>query len=149
MHKILLPTDGSESSLKAAEYTVELMKLLPDMEVTIFTVEDTQVAGEVVINRTKEVFDQAGLAVKTEVYKGQHVGESFVYYASAVKAGISVDEVGDIIAGFANHGDYDGIIIGRRGINLIQNIFLGSVSEKVIKSARCAVTVVPRKYKKA
>lgn len=148
MHKVLLPTDGSESSLKAAEYTIQLMKTFPDMEVTIFAVDDAQINGEEVINRTKAVFDQAGLAVKTEIYKGQNVGETFVYYASAVKAGISVEEVGDIIVKYANNGAYDGIIIGRRGLNLIQNIFLGSVSEKVIKSARCPVTVVPRKYRK-
>lgn len=149
MQKVLLPTDGSESAIKAAEYAAELMKLLPGMEVTIFAVEDTEVSGEEAINRTKSVFDQAGLPVKTELYKGQYVGETFVYYASAVKAGMSVEEVGDIIARFANVNGYDSIIIGRRGLNLLQNIILGSVSEKVIKSARCPVTVVPRRYQKA
>lgn len=143
MQKILLPTDGSESALKAAKYALELKKLIPQLEITIFAVEDTQVNGESVIKRTKAIFDAEDLAVETELYQGKNVGETFVYYASAVKAGVSVDEVGDIIASYANHNKFDGIVIGRRGLGLIQNIFLGSVSQSVIKNARCPVTVVP------
>lgn len=126
--KVLLPTDGSRSALVAAEYTASLMKLIPCIEVTILAVEDDQVDGQKVIEETKAVFDREGLSVKTVINKGEN-------------------EVADIIAYYANNGPYDQVIMGRRGLNRLQEVFLGSVSEKVIHKTKCPVTVVPQKTK--
>ncbi len=126
--RVLLASDGSESSLVAAEYAASLMKMIPCMELTILTVDDHQVAGKEVIERTKAIFDREGLPVKTVINKGE-------------------EEVGKIIAFYANNGPYDHVIIGRRGLNRIQDILLGSVSEKVIHLAKCPVTVIPKNTK--
>jgi len=125
MSKILLPSDGSASSLIAAEYAASLMELIPCLELTILAVEDDQVVAEEVIKRTKAIFDREELTVKTLINKGQ-------------------EEVGDIITYYANNGTFDQIIMGRRGLNRVQGIFLGSVSEKVIHNAKCPVTIVPQ-----
>ncbi|MBM7853864.1 nucleotide-binding universal stress UspA family protein [Desulfohalotomaculum tongense] len=125
---VLLPTDGSRSALGAAEYTASLMKLVPCMKVTLLAVEDDQVDGEKVIQRTKAIFAREGLAVKTVVNKGE-------------------EEVGKIISYYANNGPYDQVIMGRRGLNRLQDILLGSVSEYVIHHAKCPVTVVPQNAK--
>jgi nucleotide-binding universal stress UspA family protein len=124
MDKILLPTDGSKSALKAAEYVAQLMKHSPSIEVTILAVEDDQVLGDKVIKRTQGIFDQAGLTVKTIINKG-------------------VEEVGDIIVYYANNGPYNHVVMGRRGLSILQNIFMGSVSNKVVKKAQVPVTMVP------
>lgn len=124
MDKILLPSDGSKSSLKAAEYVAQLMKRNPNLEVTILAVEDDEVLGDKVIKQTQEIFAQADLTVKTIINKG-------------------VEEVGDIIVYYANNGPYNHIVMGRRGLNIIQNIFMGSVSKKVVKKSEIPVTTVP------
>lgn len=124
MDKILLPSDGSKSALKAAEYVVQLMKRNPNIKVTILAVEDDQVLGNKVIKQTQEIFTQAGLTVKTIINRGE-------------------EEVGDIIVYYANNGPYNHVVMGRRGLNIIQNIFMGSVSNKVVKKSKIPVTTVP------
>lgn len=141
MDKILLPTDGSNSALMAAKYIVQMTKLIPDLQITVLAVEEHQLKGEEAIERTRGIFDQAGIKIKIEIYQGR--GEVLTYYASTVATGFSKEEVGDIIAEYANDGGYDMIIMGRRGLSTIQGFLLGSVSEKVIKKAKCPVTIVP------
>ncbi len=126
--KVLLPSDGSESALVAAEYAASLMKMIPCMELTILVISDVQAKGEEIVNRTKEIFDRDQLPVKTVINRGE-------------------EEIGKIIAYYANNGPYDQIIMGRRGLSRLQDVFLGSVSEKVIHAAKCPVTVVPRDSK--
>lgn len=125
MKKILLPTDGSERALQAAEFVTQLMERNPDLEVTILAVEDNQVEGEAVIKKTKAVFEQKGLRVKTIINQGK-------------------EEVADIIVYYANNGPYDHIVMGRRGLGFIKSLFMGSVSNKVVKKSHIPVTVVPR-----
>lgn len=124
MSKVLLPTDGSPSSIIAAEYATSLMKLISSLELTILAVEDNQFEAEEVIKRTKAIFDREGFVVKTIINKGE-------------------EEVGEIITYYANNGPFDHIIMGRRGLNRVQDIILGSVSQSVIHKAKCPVTLVP------
>lgn len=48
----------------------------------------------------------------------------------------------DEILALAGEADYKLIVMGRRGRGAVAKLLLGSVSDKVVKSAGCPVTVV-------
>lgn len=147
LKKVLLPTDGSQYSLKAAEFTVGLMKLLPGIEVTVinvyqllpevgiydsgFETYDSLVTPEIekavrqvsqqILNKTVEVFEKAGFKVKAVSVEG---------------------EPGRKIAEFAREGGYDHIVIGSRGTGALSGFASGSVTQKVLFFAHCPVTVI-------
>lgn len=51
-------------------------------------------------------------------------------------------EPGPTIVEYANQKSFDLLVIGSRGLNSLQELVLGSVSHKVIKSVKCPVLVV-------
>ncbi|MFH1452725.1 MAG: universal stress protein [Armatimonadota bacterium] len=144
--KILLATDGSASSLKAAQYALQLAGQTK-ASVTILTAgpvpimdlmnyhpsmaeddilpkqveERIKQAGEKAIDNTLEVFKGSKIKVDTHFEYG-HPAEAIASYA-------------------ANNG-YDLIIIGNRGLSEIKSLFLGSISDRVLHIAHCPVLVV-------
>jgi len=59
------------------------------------------------------------------------------------KFGVKKLEIADAILEEAELGKYDTLILGRRGLSRVREVFSGSVSTKVVREARgCAVVVV-------
>ncbi|MGC7846177.1 universal stress protein [Desulforudis sp. 1088] len=139
MSKILVPTDGSDYALRAAQYAAGLCKNNPEMRVTVFHVHnlfpdyvfDTPLIPSVpvfaeeqakaIIDRTVAVFREAGVEVETLVGKG---------------------DPGREIAKKAREGRYDQIIMGTRGAGALGGLVFGSVAQKVVQFAECPVTLV-------
>lgn len=145
MNKILLPTDGSEHSLKAARYARKLLERSPHSSLTILHVSDipkevlaygymlevtidpqvikdvTEDQREQVIKATKEVFNDGNLRVDTMTQVGNPV---------------------QIICEVVEKEGYDLIIIGSRGLGELKGLFLGSVSDRVSHLAKCPVLIV-------
>jgi nucleotide-binding universal stress UspA family protein len=46
------------------------------------------------------------------------------------------------IVGYAQKGDFDTMIIGRRGLGRFKEMMLGSISNKVLHHAKCTVMIV-------
>lgn len=144
--KILLPTDGSEYSLKAAKYAVEIaskhgskitllhvMQLnLPDatspikindLNSTRIVVEDQESAIERaknVMKKTREIIEKAGIKVETEFYSYGNVSKIILETAK----------------------NFDLIVIGHKGLTGLKHIMLGSVAEAVSRNAPCPVLIV-------
>jgi nucleotide-binding universal stress UspA family protein len=143
--KILFPTDGSEYSLKAAKYAVDIAKN-NDAKVTIMHVYQTtpppvylepatggeylfflesektiKERGNLAIEKTKEIFNHESLSIETKFFQG-HPVEAIVETAEKEK--------------------FDLIIIGSRGLGRLGRILLGSVAEGVIHNAPCPVLVI-------
>ena len=146
MYKILLATDGSDYSFKAAEKAIAMAKPM-GAEVTVLSVaqdvpvfkgqeglsyeqsialqqnmvEGLENAAKEVLERTKKIFEENGIEVNTLVKKGQPAS---------------------VICEEAKSGGYNLIILGSRGLGGFKELILGSVSNKVVHCANTSVLIV-------
>ena len=142
--KILLTTDGSVHSLKAAEAARELAVLVPGAEVTMLHVisitpeltaglqqkmEKEKISLErSMLEETKPIFDKTIDVLKRKNLK----------IHTRLERGCAEEQIPRV----ANSGDYDLVVIGSRGLGDWQQILLGSVSEKVCHGSHIPVLIV-------
>lgn len=141
--KVLLPSDGSDTSLKAAAYAARLMKLNPQKQVTVLVVIPSGRGFLSVTEQNGELYQ------KLDAVMEEKAGEALEKTVDIFKSeGLSVSsemEKGDparVILDYAGRGGYDHIIMGSRGVSELRGAALGSVSHKVINLALCRVTLV-------
>lgn len=148
-NRVLMVIHGAKTSLKAAEYVVELKKRHPEAEVEIIGVAtspvdrnalipglldipmnfgiDTRMQTEARIQarqelgRTKALFDQVGLDVSPVLLEG---------------------DPGKNIVSYANRRGADHIVIGSGEPGFWGGVLRGSVAEQVVEGANCPVTVI-------
>ena len=146
--RVLVPTDGSQPSLKAARYAAKLakvagakVKIVHVMQVAVpgargpveldglnsvtIQVEDEErikKRGIDIMERTRKFFTDEGVPVETEFFLSGNVAE------------IIVETAGD--------EGFDLIVMGSRGLGGLQNLMLGSVAEAVTRRAPCPVLIV-------
>lgn len=143
--KILVAIDGSPMSDKAAEEAVRLaagnpsqfkskvyaMLVLPNAPRTTFTdfvppkpVTETEQWSELrdkIFYVVEKNAEEAGIPLEVKVGYGDPVDE---------------------LLGFAEREEIDVIVIGSTGKGFLKRKVLGSVSDKVVRNARCSVYVV-------
>ncbi|WP_217588407.1 universal stress protein [Lentibacillus saliphilus] len=134
--KILLASDGSEHALRAADHAFSLASLQKDAQVDIIYVVDTKHAKEDVIHHWGE---------DTSVLRKQRMSmfeQKAQYHNVPYELTFLHGEPGPTIVKHANHHDYDIVVIGSRGLNVLQEMVLGSVSHKVAKRVNCPVLII-------
>lgn len=148
--KILVPIDGSDSSLVAAEVAANIamknegiIKLLyvvrpylmqyPESNAGIGSPETLAPAGAVelgkaVLEKMKKEISATDVSIETELAYGNPA---------------------QVIVSAANADDYDLIVMGSRGISGLTGILIGSVSQSVSHMAHCPVllTRLPKDVK--
>jgi nucleotide-binding universal stress UspA family protein len=137
--KILIPTDGSDCSLHAAEFGIYLAKAFT-AEVIIIYVIDTVILEEIAKTTEKTV-------VEREL---KEKGESYLNYVTSLaeKEGLKAESVlskgepHDQIVRFAKSLGVNLIVMGTYGRRGADRILIGSVAERVIEYAPCPVLVV-------
>jgi len=138
--KILIATDGSESSNHAIRTGLELAKLVGADVTALNVVEDPillstpadsqmmnlyallEQEGKEAVKRVKDTGEETGISVTVKVVGGN-------------PARVIVEE----------GAKYDLIVIGTLGRSGIAKLLIGSVAEKVVKLAKCPVLVVRNK----
>ena len=139
--KILIATDGSEHSERAARMGIELAKLaggtvtalyvadtsrmshLPD-DMLLFSIRELLVKeGNEAVNYIKKLAEKSGVAFEKQLVEG-NPGEEITKFA--YKAGMNVIVLGSV---------------GRTGLD---KFLLGSVAEKVVRNSKVPVLTVPR-----
>ncbi|MGF2616260.1 universal stress protein [Rossellomorea vietnamensis] len=135
--KILLASDGSEHSKRAAENAIHIAKCSEGSTVeVVYVVDHDRAKSEVLSNwNTSDIGD-----IRIERMRGVEklAKESGVSYTLTILHG----EPGPAIVDHINKNGIDIAIIGSRGLNGLQEFVLGSVSHKVAKRANCPVLIV-------
>lgn len=140
MFNILIPVDGSACSERAVRHVVELSKLLGPMRVHVVNVQPAVTAWEVKrFLREKEIDDLH-----------QSLSEEATQAARALldSAGIDyqlhhmVGEVAETIVELAADSGCSQIVMGTRGMGLVEGLLLGSISTKVLHLVQMPVTLV-------
>lgn len=139
VRRILVPTDGSDNSVRASEYAVSVAKLL-GAEIVVLYVIDT-----VVLDQVARVSERDG--VERELKSD---GERYLKYAVGVAGheGVKASSLMakgrpfEQIVHLAKGLKMDLIVMGTYGRRGAERILIGSVAERVIEYATCPVLVV-------
>lgn len=137
--RILIPTDGSDCSLRAAAFGISLAKILGAEIFAIYAV-DTIILEELT-KSTEEKDIEKELKEKGERYLNYVVklAEKEGLKAEAI---LAKGEPHDQIVHNAKTKRVDLIVMGTYGRRGTKRILIGSVTERVIEYAPCPVLVV-------
>jgi len=135
--QILLAADGSVHSLRAAEKAVEIARYHRDSKIDVVYVIDGKTSKADVLHswnsmeiERKRTDKMAAIVKLAERYN--------IPYEIKLLRG----DPGPVIVKHANQNKYDMVVIGSRGLNIMQEMVLGSVSHKVAKRVNCPVLIV-------
>ena len=138
IQKILVPTDGSDHSTRAAEYAISIAKV-QKAQITIVYVVD-----EIVIDQFSKPAERE--CIESEL---KDDGKRFVNFAVglAEKEGVKATSMlvrgrpFEQIVNIAKGMNIDLIVMGTYGWRGADRILMGSVAERVIEYAHCPVLV--------
>ena len=138
----MVATDGSSGANRAIDVAAELAKAVAG-DLLIATVADSQLAEEArQLARVEGSIGDVLEALTTKTLKDAE--------ARARRLGLSRIELrtgsGDVaqsLIDIAAGNSVEMIVLGRRGRGQLAGLLLGSVSQKLVSLAPCAVTVVP------
>lgn len=136
--KILVAVDGSKEAKIALQKAVEIAKE-DNAKLFIAHIVDTRSFA------TVEQYDRA-IVTRAEEYANDMLSE---YKREAEKSGIEVVTVLDfgspkvrISKHIADKYEVDLIVTGATGLNAVERLLIGSVSEYIARSAKCDVLIV-------
>jgi len=135
--KVLVPTDGSEHSMKAVQRGLELAEK-QGAQVTLMSVAyfGADYLDEMPPNIREKLEDEARGALKKAkaLFDAKNLPVETVLMTGLVPA--------NLIIAKAQDGKFDRIVIGSTGQNALERIVMGSTAAKVVAHAPCEVTVV-------
>ncbi|ADL58881.1 MULTISPECIES: universal stress protein [Methanothermobacter] len=145
--RILLATDGSECSMKAAKYAIETARQ-NQAELIALSVTETKALQNLPVEElTRKV---------TELFRreSEEVLERVEELASSMEGSVKVRKMilegpsADTILRVADEEGVDLIVVGASGKHALERFILGSVSEKVVRHSTVPVLVVHSKKQK-
>lgn len=137
--RILVPVDGSDSSLAALRFVVEtLVPAAAGLELHLLNVQPPLPSA-------------ASSFIDSDVVRDYHQDEGVKDLAAARKlldeagvpytSDIAVGDPADSIATYADQRGCDGIVMGTRGLGRVGGLLLGSVATKVLHLTKLPVTL--------
>lgn len=135
--KILLASDGSDHSVRAAKKAVELVKLNADSEITVVYVIDGQTSKEDVLHNPDRTVVEEIRKMRLQPVTSLLNSENLSFKLKKL-----LGEPGPAIVDYANTNEFDVVVVGSRGLNGLQEMVLGSVSHKVAKRVKAPVMIV-------
>jgi len=151
--KILVALDDSENALRAVEFVSRTFS--PDHEITLFSVlQDMTALYEhyspeltpyfltqrdaftSLDSKKKDLVEDAAERAKEILLKAGFEEKNIILKIEEQKKGIARDIINEADSG------YEAIVMGRRGLSSITGFILGSVSQKVLHSAKNISIVV-------
>ncbi|WP_246998529.1 universal stress protein [Halosolutus gelatinilyticus] len=137
LSRVLVPMDGSELSERALEYALENH---PDASITVLTVvgEPSIMMGEAMsIAFEDNIEDAAKDRARGVLDRARELADD---HDAEVDTAISVGRPGRAIVDRA--ADYDAVVIGSHGSDVVGRLFVGDVADVVFRRSPVPVTVV-------
>lgn len=142
--RIILASDGSEHSMKAAAQVKWMAGLDPTIKVTVLYVLPRPVTMDKALS--------VGVGLDPRKYNPEFVKVAEVALATTTKAlelpegritqRVLIGDPGDVICELAKEEEAGMIAMGTRGAGLAQALLLGSTSNRVTQLAHCPVLLV-------
>lgn len=141
IREILVPVDGSENSIRAATFAMEMASAM-NIGVRLFYVfpaASVEVIG--IAGMSRADIDQAAQAAAQRAFDKtrEGVGSALI---DKVEQETSIGDPAEEIIRFTEDDPHVLVIIGRRGLSRMRSLMLGSVSDKVLRHAKSPVTVI-------
>ena len=142
MQHIMVATDGSNGANRAVDVAAELARVLAG-DLLIATVADTLLGEEArQLARAEGSIGDALEALTAQTLKAaearaRHLG------VSRIELRTGSGDVAQSLINIAARSSVEMIVLGRRGRGQLAGLLLGSISQKLVSLAPCAVVVVP------
>jgi nucleotide-binding universal stress UspA family protein len=136
LKRILVPIDGTEHSWRALEYACELVSYTRG-SLVVMTVLSGRMKQHIVEFGSDCLYVQMG----DEVLDAAH----------AILSGKNIDctyllendnDIAESILRAADEQECDGIVLGSRGMGVLEGLFRNSVSSVIVENANVPVTIV-------
>lgn len=144
---ILVPTDGSDGSLKAAALAGEFARAFGARVSVLLVQDDRNVVAEA-WNAVATAEQGAVASARESMEKAALDGELTATQSALgeLSGNVELQQIwghpAAAICEFADNHAVDLIVMGSHGRSALKRAILGSVSHAVVNSANCAVTVV-------
>lgn len=139
--KILVAVDGSKSSLNAVKYAAKLAVALRTKDrITLISVHDDHGLRHAKKFVGKSEIDDYLRSVSDEDLKSarKFLSKEGLEFDSIIKQGYVPEE----IVKTANGGKFDMLVMGSKGRSGLMDLIIGSVTQKVVATAKPPVVVV-------
>ena len=139
--KILLPIDGSKTSINAAKYVAQLVgNLRSKASVTLMSVHDDFGLNHVKQFVSKSVVDDYLREIsEKELKPAQKVLDAAgIKHSMIIKRGHVANEILET----AKKEKFDMIVMGAKGRGGVMDLLIGSVAQRVVSSAKQPVLLV-------
>lgn len=138
MHKVLVPIDGSDNSIRVVRQVLNLAsELKAPLDIHLLNVQHPfpgTVTG--VAEQARQYHQEQGEAALAGARKMlDAAGVKYSYH-------VSVGEAAPTVAQFVDELKCDQVIMGTRGMGLIGNMVLGSVATKVLHLVHVPVMLI-------
>ncbi|MBW2464414.1 MAG: universal stress protein [Deltaproteobacteria bacterium] len=142
MKHIVVPVDGSEQAARAALFAAQLASP-HGAQITLLFVYDAPAA---VSKGLAGLAGAEGLAEASRASADAAFGAALAVMADVVESEpeqtLVVGSPAVEIITFTERSAVDLVVMGSRGMSSMEGLVMGSVSERVMRGARCPVTIV-------
>ena len=136
--KILIPTDGSEFAKKAQKHALFIAKISGAELVALSVTENNFVNGLPLDDEIYQLNQVLNERSEENLKEFDKLNEDGVKVTHIIKEGSPASAILEV----ANEENVDLIVMGSSGKSGFDRFIMGSVADKVVNSAKCAVLVV-------
>ena len=141
--RILVPVDFSEHSEKAVRYATTVANRFGARLELLHVVEDPFVTGawsaEAFVPNMPELLNKLTQAAQQKMAELKH---RLAEHGFVVETAVITGKPATTIVDEAQTGRFDLIVMGTHGRTGVSHVFMGSIAERVVQKAPCAVLTV-------
>lgn len=138
--KILLPVDGSDVSLAAVRFAINMAKQGLQTTAVLANVQEPATLYELVVAHDPQVIEEVSAAAGAHTLQAAQalLTQAGIAFESEVASGDPAHTLVDIVERFA----CDLVVMGASGTSPLRSALLGSVSNEVLHAAGVPVLIV-------